>query len=115
METDDDERTNLPLSPASSSLGGGSASVLPPGARARPLVSGSAAHSRLIRDLDEKIQHVERFHARRSSLAQYTVGPEVGYATFDEAAADMTEIFNLAWKSSNREYYTFTIAVANCT
>jgi hypothetical protein len=114
MDIDDDKRMALPLSPAPSSLGSGSASVLPSRTRARPLVSSSAKESDLIRYLDELKLHVERFHAKRRSLGQNSPVSEIGYATFDEAAADMTRIFNLAWMSSTREYSSSIGAVADC-
>lgn len=102
MDTTDEEGV-LPLSPAESSLGSSSASVLPPRSRARPLVSGSKKESWLIGRLDDMKLHVERFHARRRGVPPISSGGDIGYGTFDEAAADMTQIFNLVWMSSTRE------------
>jgi hypothetical protein len=66
---------------------------LPRGARAKPL--DGDAESAFIRDIDEGLQHIERFHARRVMY---------GYSTFDEIATDIIELFDDVWLSSTRKY-----------
>jgi streptogramin lyase len=103
----------LAVSPAPPPSGASSVPALPLGGRARPLISGSVGESRLIRDVDDKIAHVERFHARRKGTARYTPLSESGYDNMDQAVADMIEIFDMVWKSSTREFGRSPVAVAD--